>query len=114
MQEVETFGRRFAIGLSFAGDDRDFVEPLATALKARFGNDRVFDFPSRQPELVGPNGVPRLLQIYCDQCVLVVPVFSTHYKSKQWCRSEWKGIREALQGDHQERLIPIEKEKAEI
>jgi hypothetical protein len=114
MQEVETFGRRFAIGLSFAGNDRDFVEPLATALKARFGNDRVFDFLSRQPELVGPNGLPRLLQIYCDQCVLVVPVFSTHYKSKQWCRSEWEGIWKALQGDHLERLIPIEKEKAEI
>ncbi|MFM7924449.1 MAG: hypothetical protein ACKPJJ_29855, partial [Planctomycetaceae bacterium] len=62
MQELETFGRRFAVGLSFASEDGGFIDQLVTALKGRFGSDRVFDYPSRQPELVGPDGLPKLLK----------------------------------------------------
>jgi len=114
MQELETFGRRFAVGLSFASEDGGFIDQLVTALKGRFGSDRVFDYPSRQPELVGPDGLPKLLKIYREDCCLVVPIFSNHYATKQWCRSEWDDIRKALQGSHADRLIPLTMEKVEI
>ena len=114
MPELETFGRRFAIGLSFAGDNRDFVEPLALALKDRFGSEKIFDFLARQPELVGANGLEKLLKIYSEECFLVVPVFSRQYPTKRWCREEWQRIRTAMQGVRQDHLIPIEYQKCKI
>ena len=39
---AESAGRRFAIGLSFPGEVRDFAKELDPELSAHFGADRIF------------------------------------------------------------------------
>ena len=87
--------RRFAIALSFPGEDRDFAEELANALADRVGRDRVFYDEWYEAELVGVDGDVKLRTVYRDHAELIVPIFSEHY-GKPWCTAEWSTIRAIL------------------
>lgn len=104
---------RFQISLSFAGEDRQFVEDVAEQLASVLGKDSVFYDDWYEVDLLGSGGDLKLQAAY-SAADLVVPFFSKHY-SKAWCSFEWEAIRSTLlerRGD--DTVIPVHIDNTEI
>ena len=74
------------MALSYAGDDRDHVAPIASVLKT-FGA-RVFLDTDQQAELWGTNLVDRLYSIYSAEARYCMIFVSQAYVSKMWTNHE--------------------------
>jgi hypothetical protein len=80
-------GRRWDVALSFAGAQRDYVEQVAQALKAR--GVRCFYDADEQIELWGKYLAEELPRIYARESAVVVVVFlSADYAGRDWTRLE--------------------------
>jgi TIR domain len=91
-----TIRRRFAVALSFPGERRPFVGKVAVALRAAFGEPRVFYDRFHQEELSRPNLDLVLQRIYAEDADLVVVFVCGEYQEKEWCGLEWRAIRELM------------------
>jgi len=79
-------GRRWDVALSFAGAQRDYVERVAAALKAR--GVRCFYDADEQVELWGRHLAEELPAIYAGQAAVVVVFVSAEYAAGAWTRLE--------------------------
>ena len=79
-------GRRWDVALSFAGAQRDYVEQVAQALKAR--GVRCFYDADRQVRLWGTNLAEELPRIYERESTVVVVFVSADYAEGDWTRLE--------------------------
>lgn len=87
---------QFAIGISYASEDRTLVEAVAGELAQQFTRDRVFYDQWHSSKIQGRNALSKLSKVYESQCDLIVPFFSEHYKVKHWTNHEWRSIREVM------------------
>jgi hypothetical protein len=111
---TEQAPRRFAVGLSFPGEVRDFARQLYAELRVLFQGQEVFLDEEYLHELAGVDLDLKLRAIYRDQCDLVVPVFCSHY-DKPWCRVEWSSIRAGmLEWRQDDRVLPISLDNTQI
>lgn len=111
---TESARRRFAIGLSFPGEVREFAKELDQELSAYFGADRIFFDARYEHELGGVDLDLKLRTIYREQCDLVVPVFCRHYE-KPWCQVEWSSIRALmLMCREEDRILPVALDNTEV
>lgn len=76
----------YDVGLSFAGEDREYVEEVATTLKA-YGVDVFYDDFERAA-LWGKDLYEYLDSVYRAQCRFCVVFISEHYAKKPWPRHE--------------------------
>ena len=79
-------GRRWDVALSFAGAQREYVERVAAALKAR--GVRCFYDADEQVELWGRHLAEELPAVYAGQAALVVVFISAEYAAGDWTRVE--------------------------
>lgn len=79
-------GRRWDVALSFAGAQRDYVEQVAQALKAR--GVRCFYDADEQTELWGKYLAEELPRIYARESAAVVVFLSADYAGRDWSRLE--------------------------
>jgi hypothetical protein len=79
-------GYEFDVAVSFAGEDRDYVESIVTPLKAI--GVRVFYDSDFTPELWGEDLVEYLDDVYRNKSRYAVMFISSHYASKMWTRHE--------------------------
>jgi hypothetical protein len=79
-------GRRWDVALSFAGAQRDYVEQVARALKAR--GVRCFYDADEQIELWGKYLAEELPRIYAEESAVVVVFLSADYAGRDWTRLE--------------------------
>src|SRR5690349_25001422 len=79
-------GWRWDVALSFAGAQRDYVERVAAALKAR--GVRCFYDADEQIELWGKYLAEELPRIYGEQTAAVVVFISAEYAARDWTRLE--------------------------
>ena len=79
-------GRRWDAALSFAGAQREYVEQVAAALKAR--GVRCFYDADEQVELWGRNLAEELPRIYAEESAAVVVFVSADYAAGRWTRLE--------------------------
>ena len=79
-------GWRWDVALSFAGAQRDYVEQVAEALKAR--GVRCFYDADEQIELWGKYLAEELPAIYGEQAAAVVVFVSAEYAARDWTRHE--------------------------
>ncbi len=79
-------GRRWDVALSFAGAQRDYVEQVAQALKAR--GVRCFYDADEQVELWGKYLAEELPRIYARESAAVVVFLSADYAGRDWTRLE--------------------------
>jgi TIR domain len=79
-------GRRWDVALSFAGTQRDYVEQVAGALKAR--GVRCFYDADEQVRLWGTHLAEELPQIYARESAAVVVFISADYAGRDWTRLE--------------------------
>jgi len=97
--------RRFRVALSFPGTRRAFVEKVAETLAISLGRDAVFYDHYYQAELARPDLDLHLANIYRDDADLVVPFLCADYERSQWCKLEWRPMRDILKNLEPHRIM---------
>ncbi|WP_340032006.1 TIR domain-containing protein [Paenibacillus sp. FSL K6-1122] len=96
---------QFDIGLSFAGEDRSFVEMLFKLLeKAQI---RVFYDNDQSSQLIGNNLYSHLAEVYFNKSRYCVVVISEYYMKKKWTLHEFQSIQVRNFLKHDNSIIPI-------
>jgi len=101
-------GRRFAVGFSYAGEDRAVVAPVAERLADELSEARVLYDKFHEAELARPDLDVYLPRLYRDETDLIVVVLSPDYPRKRWCGLEWRWIRQLILGEAQERIMLLQ------
>ena len=104
-QQGQRGGARFAVGISYAGEDRARVAPVAEELARRFGRQRVLFDRFHEAELARPDLDVYLPRLYRDETELIVVLLSPDYPRKRWCGLEWRWIRQLILSPAQERIM---------
>ncbi|MEI6112822.1 MAG: DnaB-like helicase C-terminal domain-containing protein, partial [Cyanobium sp. ELA712] len=104
-QQEQNGGARFAVGFSFAGEDRALVAPLAEELARRCGRERVLFDRFLEAELARLDLDVYLPRLYRDETELIVVLLSPDYPNKRWCGLEWRWIRQLIVGPAKERIM---------
>ena len=99
--------RRFRVALSFAGEQRTFVEEVAGHLTAQLGEGRVFYDRDYTAELARPNFDTYLTNIYLNESDLIVVFLSADYERKDWCGLEWRGVRSLILARADSDIMPF-------
>ena len=89
-------GRRFKVGLSFPGEMRGLVEPVAKILGRELGRERVFYDRFHEAELARPNLDVYLQSLYHDESEVIVIFLGSDYAKKEWCGMEWRAVRDLI------------------
>jgi len=87
---------RFAVALSFPGEVRARAEPIAQRLAHELGRERVLYDRFHEAELALLNLDIHLQALYHDHAELIVIFLCKDYDSKDWCRLEWRAIRDLI------------------
>ena len=97
-------GRRWDVALSFAGAQREYVERVAVALKAR--GVRCFYDADEQVELWGRHLAEELPSVYAGQAALVVVFISAQYAAGDWTRVERQAALARAVRERREYVLP--------
>ncbi len=99
-------GRRpFQVALSFAGEQREYVREVATALAAR--RIAVFYDEFETNALWGKDGAEHFHQIYSQGTQYVVMFISAEYIAKAWTRHERRAAISRQMKDDAEYILPV-------
>jgi len=96
--------RQWDVALSFAGAQRDYVEQVAEALKAR--GVRCFYDADEQIELWGRYLADELPVIYGEQAAAVVMFVSAEYAAREWTRLERQAALARAVRERREYVLP--------
>ena len=102
----------YGVALSFAGEDRQYAEALASLLKS--GGYRVFYDKDEQANLWGKNIYEHLSSIYKDEARYCVMFLSKHYAKKHWPNHERQSAQARAFEENQEYILPIRLDDTEI
>jgi hypothetical protein len=102
----------YDIALSFAGEDRKYVEEVATELK-RLGV-RVFYDNFETVNLWGKDLYTHLQKIYQEQAKYTVIFISKHYAKKHWTNHERKMAQARAFTESIEYILPVRFDDTEI
>src|SRR5271169_2309002 len=97
-------GWRWDVALSFAGAQRDDVEQVAAALRAR--GVRCFYDADEQIELWGKYLAEELPVIYGEQAAAVVVFISAEYAERDWTRHERRAALARAVRERREYVLP--------
>ena len=104
-QQGQKDGARFAVGFSYAGEDRALVAPLAEELARRFGRQRVLFDRFHEAELARLDLDVYLPRLYRDETELIVVLLSPDYPNKRWCGLELRWIRQLICSPDKDRIM---------
>lgn len=97
--------REFEVALSFAGEDRAYVERVAD--KLRDMGLRVFYDKYESVTLWGKNLYDHLREVYTDRAQFVVIFISQHYKAKVWTNHERESAQARAFREKKEYILPV-------
>jgi hypothetical protein len=103
---------QFDIALSFAGEDREYVDRVANLLRDQ--GVKVFYDLFVQVDLWGRNLYEHLSATYQDQARFTVMFISSHYASKLWTNHERKAAQARAFQEAQEYILPARFDDTEI
>ena len=103
---------QFEIALSFAGEQRAFVQRVASALIAR-GVEVFFD-EEAEVQLWGKNLVEEFQRIYMDASHAVAMFISAEYAGKPWTRHERRSALSRALRERGEYILPIRFDNTEL
>lgn len=95
-QDIADTKHRFKVALSFPGELRTLVEPIANILGQELGRERVFYDRFHEAELARLNLDTYLQHIYHDKSDKIVVFLCSEYEKKEWCGMEWRAIRDLI------------------
>jgi hypothetical protein len=99
-------GWRWDVALSFASAQRDYVEQVAQALKAR--GVRCFYDADEQIDLWGKYLAEELPAIYAEQAATVVVFVSAEYAAHDWTRVERRAALNRAVRERREYVLPAQ------
>lgn len=102
---------RYDVALSFAGEDRDYVEKVATAL--RDSGIKVFYDKFEDVDLWGKNLADHLGTVYANSQFVVIFV-SKHYAEKAWPNHERKHAQARALKDQVDIILPARFDETRI
>lgn len=103
----------YDVALSFAGENREYVEKVASFLK-NFGV-KVFYDDFNQDEIWGKNLFEYLQDIYQNKAKYTIVFISEHYKNKKWTRHEYRSVQvRALNEIEKEYILPVKFDDTEL
>ena len=103
---------RYDVALSFAGENRAYVDQLAEILRAR--GVRVFYDNYEQASLWGKNLVDHLAKIYQHRSRFVVMFISAHYVAKAWPNHERQQAQARALVAKEEYILPARFDDTEV
>ena len=113
-QIVDVDSHTFDVALSFPGEVREYVEPVANNLRVLLGRDSVFYDKFYQAQLARPNLDTALQALYRDRANLIVAFLSKGYASKKWCHIEFRAIKEIINSKQDKRVMFVKHDRARI
>lgn len=102
----------YDIALSFAGEDRDYVEKIANLLKNK--KVKVFYDSFKMVDLWGKDLYQYLCNIYQNKSVYTIVFISEHYKNKRWTNLELKSAQARAFEDNEEYILPARFDNSKI
>jgi hypothetical protein len=111
---TRTFPDRFLIAITFSGNERNIVEPLANALEQRLGPGTVFYDSWYEHYIAGEGADARLQDVYAKLSELVIVGISGSYGAKLWTLTEHEAVRArsmqlraSIDGRDKFRILPL-------
>lgn len=95
---------QFEIALSFAGEDRPYVDQVANLLRS--SGVRVFYDLFEESSLWGKNLYDYLSEVYQDKALYTIMFISEHYAEKLWPTHERRAMQARAFQEHQEYILP--------
>ena len=95
---------KYDIALSFAGEDRQYVDQVATLL--RDSGVSVFYDRFEEANLWGKNLYDYLVDIYKSKTKYTIMFISTHYAKKLWTNHERQAMQASAFSESQEYILP--------
>lgn len=103
---------QYDVALSFAGEDREYVEDVATFLKS-FGVNVFYD-KFEQADLWGKDLYEHLNDVYKNKAKYSILFISKFYKEKAWTNHERKSAQTRAFKESEEYILPIKFDDTEI
>src|SRR5688572_3604856 len=103
---------KFDIALSFAGEDRQFVDEVANILRGK--GVSIFYDKFEETELWGKNLYEHLSDVYSNQALYTIMFISEHYNKKLWTNHERKAAQSRAFQENQEYILPARFDNTEI
>ena len=97
--------KEFEIALSFAGEDREYVDQVANLLKG--SGVKVFYDLFEEANLWGKNLYDYLTEIYMDKALYTIMFISDDYSKKLWTGHERKAMQARAFQENQEYILPV-------
>lgn len=94
----------FDIALSFAGEDREYVDKVASILKSK--GISVFYDKFEEATLWGKNLYDYLSDIYNNKALYTIMFISEHYNKKMWTNHERQSMQSRAFQENQEYILP--------
>lgn len=110
MNEEKSF--KYEVALSFAGEQREYVERVARALKG-YGVSCFYDF-DEIPALWGKNGIEALDKTYGEEARVVVMFVSAEYVDKPWCKVERRAALSARMDRDKDSVLQVVFDKVKV
>jgi hypothetical protein len=104
--------KTYDVVLSFAGEDRGYVEAVASILIAE--GIRVFYDVQEQVDLWGHNLAERLPEIYSRQGLYCIMFISRHYAEKMWTRVERQAALDRAMRERGPYILPCRFDATEL
>lgn len=104
--------RPYQVALSFAGEQRDYVQEVAKALAAR--HVAVFYDEFQSNELWGKDGAELFHQVYARDAQYVVMFISKEYVEKAWTRLERRSALSRQMKNAAEYILPVRFDDSEV
>ncbi len=101
---LELPSEKYHVALSFAGEDRDYVEKVASQLKS--DGVRVFYDKFEEATLWGKNLYTHLSDVYENKALFTVMFISEHYKNKVWTNHERESAQARAFESNREYILP--------
>ena len=102
----------YDVALSFAGENRDVVEEMATMLEGK--NVRVFYDDFEKANLWGKDLYQHLQKVYRDMARYCIIFISQWYAEKAWPKHELKQAQARDFADNDEYILPIRLDDSEV
>ena len=114
LDKASTTPERYDVALSFAGDDRKYVQKVAEALTG-LGLHVFYDEDDKiTSDLWGKDLTEHFHTVYRDQARFCVMFISQSYAAKAWTRLERRSALERAMRDEKEYVLPARFDNTEI
>ncbi|WP_204137864.1 toll/interleukin-1 receptor domain-containing protein [Halomicronema sp. CCY15110] len=95
----------FEIALSFAGEDREYVDQVANLLQD--AGVKIFYDKFEEANLWGKNLYDYLTEVYKDKALYTIMFISEHYARKMWTNHERQVMQSRAFQENQEYILPV-------